>query len=200
LSGLARRFGDDLVGMFGRFGGGLIEVVGGRGVGVGHRLGGLVGGVGGCVGGDYSVVGLGFGLNGGVGLIGRWGGLVGELNREIVRGRGGCLGQFDRILLLGGEGRKTIDLNGVGVDEREGEAVWGEGEVLACTFYRGAVNVQDLFAAVGLIDDDGLRRDLFGDDGLIGYHGVAKENPAEGEAAAASSPKKSSKKSEASSR
>ena len=92
LSGLARRFGDDLVGMFGRFGGCLIEVVGGRGVGVGPRLGGLAGGVGGRVGGDYGVVGLGFGLNSGVCLFVRKGGLVGELNREIVRGRGGCLG------------------------------------------------------------------------------------------------------------
>src|ERR1700761_6869334 len=42
--------------------------------------------------------------------------------------------------------------------------------------------MQDLLAAIGLIDDDGLRRDLFRDDGLIGYHGVVHENPAEGEA------------------
>jgi len=158
--------------MFGGLGGGLIEVVRGRGVGVGLRLGGLSGGVGCCVacgsGDDDGVVGLGFGLNGGVGLLGRWGGLVGEADREIVLGRGGCLGQLDRILLLGGEGRETIDLDGVGVDEHEGEAVGREGEVLACTLYGGAVNVQDLLAAVGLVDDHGLRRDLVGTDGLIG--------------------------------
>jgi hypothetical protein len=103
---------------------------------------------------------------------------------EIVLGRSGGLGEFDRILLFGGEGRETVDLDGVGVDDGEGEAVGGEGKVLACTLYGGAVGVEDLFAAVGLIDNNGLRGDLIGADGLIDHGGGVEEDAAEGESAA----------------
>jgi hypothetical protein len=50
-----------------------------------------------------------------------------------------------------------VNLDGVGMDEGEGQAVRGECEVLACTLYGGTVGVEDLLATVGLIDDDGLR-------------------------------------------
>ena len=63
---------------------------------------------------------------------------------------------------FGGEGREAVDLDGAGVDDGEGHAVGGEGEVLAGALDGGAVDVEELLAAVGLVDDDGLGADHLG--------------------------------------
>ena len=71
-------------------------------------------------------------------------------------------------LVFGGERREVVDLDGVGVDDGEGEAVGGEGEVLAGAFDRRAVGAEELLAGAGLVDDDGLGADLIGADWLVG--------------------------------
>ncbi len=85
-------------------------------------------------------------------------------------------------MLFGGQGGEGVDLDGVGVDDGEGEAVGSEGEVLAGAFDGGALGAEDLFAGVGLVDDDGLGLDLVGADGLVGDEGGVGEDAAEGEA------------------
>ena len=75
-----------------------------------------------------------------------------------------------------------VDLDGVGVDDGEGEAVGGEGEVLAGTLDGRAVGAEELLAGVGLVDDDGLGADLVGADGLVGDERATQHDAAEGEA------------------
>jgi hypothetical protein len=111
---------------------------------------------------------LGIGLAGGVGFIGGRRGLVGELDGEVVLGWGYGAGQLEVGLVFGGEGREGVDLDGFSVDDGEGEAVGGQGEVLAGAFDRRAVGAEELLAGAGLVDDDGLGADLVCADGLVG--------------------------------
>ena len=53
-----------------------------------------------------------------------------------------------------------MDFDGVAVDDGEGHAIGGQGEVLPGALDGRAVNLEELPAGTGLIDDDGLGADF----------------------------------------
>jgi hypothetical protein len=111
---------------------------------------------------------LGVGGVGVGGCIWRRFGAAGEANGEVVLGWFGTSGQFDVRFVFGGEGRKIVDFDGVGVDDSETEAIGREGEVLSGPLDGGAVGAKELFAGAGLVNDDALRANLVSADGLVG--------------------------------
>ena len=113
----------------------------------------------------------------------------GELVKWIGRSVSGGAEAWASFLSVGCvfgpvERGEVVDLDGIGVDDGEGHAVGGQGEVLTGALDGGTVNLEELPASAGLIDDDGLGADFVGADRLIRDCGRAKYDAAEGEAAA----------------
>jgi hypothetical protein len=97
---------------------------------------------------------------------------------------GGGLGDLNGGFLFFCERRELIDFDGVGMDDAEIEPVGRESEVLTGAFDRRALDLEELVAAVGLVDDDGLGGELFRLDVVSVEDGRGGHDAAEGEASA----------------
>ncbi len=102
----------------------------------------------------------------------------------VVRLRRCRLGLFDGVLLFGRQGRKPVDLDGVAVEDGEAHPIGREGEVLPGALDRQGLDMQELPAAVGLVDDHALAAEQLRYQRLCVANGRMSDDTAEREPAA----------------